>query len=283
MNDPHDAIHPDTLHAFVDGELDPARLPALLAWLQTHPDDAARVRHWQAQRLQLRQLARQLDLGATPPGLTATVLRADRATQRRALWRQAAAVVLLVSAGVSAGVYGDHRWGQGAADLAANGVIPATAQAGRAVPAPADSPAFVRDAALAHAVFVPEQRHPVEVGAAEQAHLIQWLSRRLGAPLKAPSLAARGYALLGGHLLPGEGTPRAQFMYENASGARLTLYVAVFEPGQAPAPTSFRLARHGSEQSFYWIEDRFGYALSAELTTPDLLALAREVQGEIGG
>ncbi|MEY8689944.1 MAG: hypothetical protein AB9M53_08715 [Leptothrix sp. (in: b-proteobacteria)] len=100
-------------------------------------------------------------------------------------------------------------------------------------------------------------RHPVEADAAEQAHLIQWLRRRLSPPLKAPSLTVPGCALLGGHLLPGEGTPRAQFKHENASGARLTLYVAVFEPGQAPAPTSFRLARHGSEQSFYWIEDRF--------------------------
>jgi anti-sigma factor RsiW len=52
-------------------------------------------------------------------------------------------------------------------------------------------PAYVQDAAIAHAVFTPEQRHPVEVGAGEQAHLLQWLSRRLGTPLQARISAPR--------------------------------------------------------------------------------------------
>lgn len=100
----------------------------------------------------------------------------------------------------------------------------------------AAAPAFVQDAAIAHAVFTPEQRHPVEVGAGEQTHLLQWLSRRLGTPLQAPDFSAQGFALVGGRLLPagaGEATPpaRAQFMYQDAPGARLTLYVSVLPPG----------------------------------------------------
>ena len=259
MNDVTPTVTDDELHAFVDAQLDTARLPAVLAWLQAHPDDAVRVLHWQAQRLQLRRLAQSFDLGPTPAALTGVVTRAAQQARGRSRWLQAAAVFALVAAGITGGRY----WGQ-AGDAGEPAMV-------------ASSPPFVREAALAHAVFVPETRHPVEVTAADEAHLVQWLSRRLGAPLKAPSLAGFGYRLLGGRLLPGEGTPRAQFMFENPQGGRVTLYVAVFAPGQAPDSASFRSARFGEEESFYWIEDRLGYALSANVSGHEMQALAREV------
>jgi anti-sigma factor RsiW len=214
-------------------------------------------------RVQLRQLARAVDLGETPAALTEVVTRAAAGARRRAVWQQAAAVLLLVALGVTGGRY----WAQ--------------ADAPQTPAMMAASPPFVREAVMAHAVFVPEKRHPVEVAASDEAHLVQWLSRRLGAPLKVPSPAQQGYQLLGGRLLPGEGAPRAQFMYENAQGQRVTLYVAVFEPGQAPDSTSFRSARVGDEEAFYWIEDRFGYALSGNVNGPDMKALAREVYGQL--
>jgi anti-sigma factor RsiW len=191
------------------------------------------------------------------------VTNAAARVRRRAVWQQAAAVLLLVTLGVTGG----HYWGQSEALQ-----MPATM---------ATSPAFVREAVLAHAVFVPEKRHPVEVAAADEAHLVQWLSRRLGAQLKVPSLAKEGYKLLGGRLLPGDGTPRAQFMYENAQGTRVTLFVAVFDKGQAPDAVSFRSVRIGGEESFYWVEDRFGYALSANVDGSDMQALAREVYAQL--
>lgn len=249
-------VNDEMLHAFVDGQLDAAGLPAVLAWLRAHPADAARVLQWQAQRLELRQLARELDVGATPAALSRR-LTAPRAGRRVA---QAAAVLLLVAAAV----FGGRQWGQGGTGPDA-AVLAAT-------------PAFVHDAVRAHAVFVPEQRHPVEVAAADEAHLVQWLSRRLGVPLKVPVLGALGYRLLGGRLLPGDGTPRAQFMYENAAGTRVTLYVTHFG---APAPVAFRAARLGDEEAFYWTEAGFGYALSAPVDAAGLQALAREVHRQL--
>ncbi|MDE2396889.1 MAG: anti-sigma factor [Burkholderiales bacterium] len=263
MNDDRPPISVDELHAFVDGQLDARRLPALLERLRDHPDDAARVLQWQAQRIGLRQLARDTDLGETPPAMAAAVRRRASALHRRQVWPQAAAAALLLGIGLAGGWYAAPRATPGGA-LAA-------------------SPAFVQEAVMAHAVFVPEKRHPVEVGAADEAHLVQWLSRRLGAPLKVPSLIDRGYRLLGGRLLPGDDAPRAQFMYENAQGTRVTLYVAVFAPGQAPSTTAFRTAHQGRETSFYWIEDRYGYALSADTDDAELAALAREVYRQLGG
>ncbi len=261
MNAPTVPVSDDELHAFVDGQLDDERLAAVLQWLQAHPDAATRVAQWQTQRQQLRRLARSLPMSKSPPILAERVLRSAGRARRRAGWQQTAAAGLLLAIGVGAG----HWCGA----------------AGPAHQPLAASPAFVRDAVLAHAVFVPEKRHPVEVAAADQAHLVQWLSKRLGVPLKAPLLEDRGYRLLGGRLLPGEDKPRAQFMYENGEGRRITLYVTVFSTADAPGETSFRSLRDGERESFYWVEDRFGYALSGELSASDLQLVAREVHAQL--
>ena len=139
---------------------------------------------------------------------------------------------------------------------------------------------------MAFAVYSSEKRHPVEVSAVEQAHLVQWLSKRLGRPLKVPVLTERGYALLGGRLLPGDasqpGSPRAQFMYENADGDRLTLYVAVFAPGTTPAGAEFRLLRQDGRTTLYWADGDFGYALSAQPSV-ELQPLAQRVHQQLTG
>jgi anti-sigma factor RsiW len=255
MNDEAVPVGSDELHAFVDGQLDPARVAAVLAWLQAHPDDAQRVAAWQAQRLALRRLHRGLDIGETPGALARTV------TGRRRRWPLAAAAAALLCVGAASG------W------LAAR--LPATGPA-------AVERAFARDAAIAHVVYTPEKRHPVEVAAADEAHLVQWLGRRLGLALKAPVLQDQGFRLLGGRLLPGgAGSPRAQFMYEDAAGRRLTLYLSAFAPGEAPQETAFRTVRSGAVESFYWVEGRFGYALSGELPSADLQALARSAYEQL--
>lgn len=90
----------------------------------------------------------------------------------------------------------------------------------------------MRQARYAHTVYAPEVCHPVEVTAAEQTHLVHWLSKRLGRTLKVPNLSAQGYELVGGRLLPGDTGARAQFMFQNGAGTRLTLYLGAM---QAPA------------------------------------------------
>jgi anti-sigma factor RsiW len=266
MNDPATPVHEDELHAYVDGQLDAGRAAAVHAWLLDHADDAHRVATWQAQRLQLRQAARSLDIGPTPPPLAELVMRAAGHARARARWQHAAAAAILLAVGAAGGAW----WGRGAAP-----------GSGTHLAAPwAAAPAFVREAGVAHAVFTPEKRHPVEVAASDEAHLVQWLSRRLGTPLKAPTLVEQGWRLLGGRLLPGEGAPRAQFMYENAQGGRMTLYVAAFAPGSG-TDTSFRSVREGGRESFYWVEGSFGYALSAELPPAQVQALAREVYTQL--
>jgi len=68
--------------------------------------------------------------------------------------------------------------------------------------------------------------HPVEVGAGAEAHLVQWLSKRLGRPLVVPDPAAVGFRLMGGRLPPAEDGPAAQFHMRTARGGRVTLYLS---------------------------------------------------------
>jgi len=118
------------------------------------------------------------------------------------------------------------------------------------------------------------------VAAAEQQHLVQWLSRRLDRPLKVPDFSTLGYTLVGGRLLPGENGARAQFMFEDAAGERVTLYVGQLDPktaGGPPAPapeTAFRFAAEGAVPSFYWVDQGFGYAVAGRLPRETLMKLA---------
>ena len=179
---------------------------------------------------------------------------------RRPAWLDYARAAILVSLGVAIG-------------LAAPMLEP------RPMPAPvAFAPLPVR-AARAHLVYVPEVRHPVEVDAKQQDHLVKWLSKRLDVALTVPVLASEGFELLGGRLLPGPEGPVAQFMYQDASGKRLTLYVSRSRKGDNL--TAFRFAREGNVSVFYWIDRDCGYALSGEVDKPTLAKLASSVYRQI--
>jgi anti-sigma factor RsiW len=253
------------LQAWVDGRLPPARAGAVDAYLDLHPAEAARLQAYREQNAALRAVFNPLLDQPAPPAMAARPQGRGRAWPLRA-----AAMLALTLAGGAAG------WLlHGAADQAA----PPALSADSAPNAAASLAALPRRAALAHAVYTPEVRHPVEVGADQQAHLVAWLSKRLGAPLKPPQLAAQGYELEGGRLLPGQSGPVAQFMYRDAGGARLTLYVST-EPTHN-RETGFRFAQEGQVGVFYWIDGQFGYALSGSLDKAALAKVANAVYAQL--
>ena len=144
-----------------------------------------------------------------------------------------------------------------------------------AAPLAGAAPPFVHRAVVAHVTYSPEVRHPVEVTADQESHLVGWLSKRLGAAVRAPHLESVGYALVGGRLLPGEpGSPVAQFMYQCKMGTRVTLYVRANAP--ANRETAFLYSTEGPVKVFYWIDRKFGYAVSsADIDKETLLKVAQ--------
>jgi anti-sigma factor RsiW len=126
---------------------------------------------------------------------------------------------------------------------------------------------------------VSEMRHPVEVGAAEEEHLVKWLSKRLGRALQAPKLDAFGFHLMGGRLLPADDVAAAQFMYEHEDGRRLTLYLRVGEGEE----TAFRFQQMGETATFAWVDQGCGFALTAAADRAQLLPIAEAVYRSYDG
>jgi anti-sigma factor RsiW len=260
----------DEIHALVDGQLSAAELAALQARLARDAQAQATVLKWQQQRQTLRGLHQDV-LGEAVPAslLTAAQHSASSQQEINRWWRlggMAAGVLLAFGLGwVSHTVW---QFDDGS---------PAMAKALAARD-------FARQAGYAHVVYAPEVRHPVEVTAAEQEHLVQWLSKRVGKPLKVPHLGAQGYELVGGRLLPGEAGARAQFMFQNTAGTRITLYLGVVDKTVAGADTretGFHFVTDGPMPSFYWIDQGFGYALAGPVPRDVLMKLAEAVYRQL--
>ena len=129
-------------------------------------------------------------------------------------------------------------------------------------------------AIAAHQTFSVETRHPVEVGANEEAHLVQWLSKRLGHRLIVPDLSALGFQLMGGRLLPADSGPAALFMYEDGKGTRLSCYYLVVD---VAGETEFQFREQNAISAFYWVDDGLAYAIAANLPRDRLLKVAEIV------
>ncbi len=251
----------DDLHALADGRLGPERRAEVEAWLVHQPEARAKADAWRAQNDALRALAREALDEPVPQRLLSAL------NPRRQRWVTAAAAALVASVTMGAAGWFGHAW------YAASGNSTTVVFAAKR---------FARDAMSAHVVYAPEVRHPVEVAAAEQQHLVQWLSKRLGTQLKAPVLQAQGFDLVGGRLLPGESGARAQFMYQNTAGERVTLYVSAMPKNSTAVPTAFRFESNGPVSAFYWIDRDLSYALSGDLTRARLLKLSELVYSQIG-
>ncbi len=236
------------LQAYLDHRLPPTRLPDVEQYLARYPEESKRLAAYRAQDVALHNLY--------DPVLDEPIPR--RLLRRRWYPARYAAAVAWLTLGIAFG-WGVHDFG----NEGGLGAIPG----------------WVDRAAIAHAVYAPDVRHPVEVGAENEAQLVSWLSKRLGPKLRVPQLKALGYELLGGRLLPGESGPAAQFMYQDGTGQRLTLYVRTV--GKDAAQTAFRYTRERDIGVFYWIDDECGYALTGRFDKAELLRVTKEVYRQL--
>jgi anti-sigma factor RsiW len=260
MSDPSRPIEEDDLHAFVDGQLVPDRRPALQQYLDANPEAARRVAAYQAQRVALRAAFIVPDRGTLPPQLDLARILQERRNQRLARWRIAAAIVLALGAG-GAGGWFLHRPAEPSRIALAMQLLK-------------------QEAFASHLVYASDRRHPIEVGATDEAHLKQWLSNRLGQKVAPPDLSSLGYKLIGGRLLATErGAPAALFMYDDAAGQRLTLLLR-------PMSTDLKAKEVDSEQAgiagCVWIADGMGYAVVAAMPESELDRIADKVRAETG-
>ena len=240
------------LHAYVDGQLSEARRVQVQGWLKQHPD---RLREIEEYQLVDRQLHELLD-----PIIKEPVPESLRIQSRMRIFRRVAVAASLLIVGVLTG------W-------QANTLMLADNQSQQL------HNHLIQPAAFAHVVYTAEKKHPVEVGAEQEQHLINWLSKRLHTRIVAPNLLPHGYQLVGGRLLPSTNRMAAQFMYENKAGLRVTLYVRRINDIKADA--MFQFSRDNKLNTFYWLEGSLGYALSGELDKEQLMTLATSSHAQL--
>ena len=256
-------VHNDELMALIDGVLDPDRARQIEQLAQHDHELAATIATLRAQH---RALHASLD-PVLDESIPARVL--TQAPSRFSLQRVAAAMVW-VAVGVTIGSLSSWQY------LARHDSATTLSQRGTSP----DLPRFAHQAALAHAVFAPEVKHPVEVGSIDEQGLNTWLSKRLQRTLQAPDLSRLGFLLMGGRLLPAEtNRPAAQFMYEDRQGQRITVYLRSL--AEATPETAFRFAEQGAVSTFYWVEGNWGYALTGELSRAQLLQIAHAIHDRL--
>ena len=240
------------LLAYADRKLPPEREREVEAWLALPENAGARERldRWMAQATLLRAALAPVADEPVPARLRAVL--GDAPKQRRWLMPAAgfaAAIVLGVALGVGGGW---ALWGStppAARHLATAGLS-------------------------AHEVFIQENRHAVEVAAADEPHLVNWLSNRLDLPLTPPDLTGSGLSLLGGRVVPEDGRPAAQLMYEDASGQRFTLFIA---RSLEPLTTAFRYMEGATSGAYYWMDGTVGYVFAGPDDRDVLLRLSQTV------
>jgi anti-sigma factor RsiW len=254
-----DPITEDDLHAYADRLLAASRAAEVEAWLAQHPDEAAEIAHWQRQNEALTALFPPVEPKLIPERLRPRKI-ATRAGGLTVNWPQlAAAAVVTLAIGTGAG------W------------------ALREFERPPESDSLIALAVTAHALYVKENRHAVEVAASDRDHLVSWLSNRVERPITPPDLATEGFNLVGGRLLPGDyddadSGPTAQLMYENVANDRVTVYITAALPNEGNA---YQFATRENLDAFYWSNDRITCTVVGSLPEAEMKAVAKKIYTQL--
>jgi anti-sigma factor RsiW len=259
MNEVTPPIGDDDLHAYVDGQLEVGRQPAVERYLAANPEAAERVAAYQEQREAIRAAFAADAAEPPPPHLSLAGIIAQRRSRPRVSWLIAASVALAFGLGAASGWLVHDLPGRGETQRAM---------------------ALLEQQALAsHIVYAADSRHPVEVAGAETPHLQEWLSNRLDRTVVAPDLSTFGYHLIGGRLLATErGGAAALLMYDDAVHRRVSVLLRPATTPKLYAP--WRITRKDGVNVCAWIDDGLGVAVAAALPETDLMPLVKLIDSD---
>ncbi len=238
------------LLAYVDGQLDTGDMMAVEEYLRAHPEAAEKVAAWRRQTAAIRTLFDPVASEPVPAHLSPGHLANHVRKAQRRNWRMAAAAVVVLALGAGAGWY----------------------VRGLETPGPQTAGTLISAAVGAHTLYTAQTAHPVEVGAERAAHLAGWLSASLDRRLVVPDLTETGYTLLGGRLLPEDGSAAAQLMYTSASD-RLTLYLTP----RTSQPGATEFATRDGTSALYWANDMITCTIVGDLPRSEMEEIASKV------
>ncbi|MGE5638620.1 MAG: anti-sigma factor family protein [Clostridia bacterium] len=234
------------LHAYVDGELDPAAVLELEGTIARDPALRAALERLRAVSAAIREKA---DYHAAPPGLAGEVLRglpgaAPAASRRAPAWTWLAPAAAFAAAALVAWTL----W------LAPGGI--------------GEDDRLARDLLTSHARATLSGR--IQVASSDLHTVKPWLSARLPFSPPVPDLAAQGFPLAGGRLDYVDGRPVAVLVFER----RKHIVEAYVWPGNARA---WRTARDGFNVEAF-SRDGMTWCLVSDIGQAELQELGRLLQ-----
>ncbi|AMN41414.1 anti-sigma factor family protein [Rhodoplanes sp. Z2-YC6860] len=250
-------ITEDDLHAYVDHALEPERRAEVASYLADHPDVAKRIGAFADQRELLRSALAPIAEEPLPAELVLSRIIENRRRRPSRVWWAVAAMLLL-------SIGGTGGW----------------ALRGSLQPPPAGLAVLAQEAADSYSVYAPDHVRPVELRASDSAALVQWISHRLGQPVKAPDLTTSGYRLMGGRLVATSHGPAAMFMYDDDHGGRIVVLTRRMSTTDQNAPMTPQ--SKGSVTGFVWADAGIGYSLVGEAPAETLRPVANEVRRQVG-
>lgn len=252
---PSRPISEDELQAYVDQALDAGRRDEVRDYLRLHPGVARRIEGYVAQRAALRAALAPIAEEPIPAELGIRAL-AEARRVRLSAWRPAIAAAMLLCVGGLGG------WmAHGVATPPINGIG-----------------ALAHEAADNYRVYASDLHRPVEMGSAQKADLVRWVSNRLRSPVAVPDLRSAGYRFIGGRLVTTPHGPAAMFIYDDAQGARLAVMV---RPMKVEKNTRMSERTDGGLGGVSWASDGIGYSLVAPARPKSLHPLADEVRRQV--
>ncbi|MBU0555812.1 MAG: anti-sigma factor [Alphaproteobacteria bacterium] len=234
------------LQAYVDGRLSESRQAVVASWLAAHPEEAARIETYRQQRDALRLALAPVVEEPLPPELDLHLRRHRRLGRWSARGMAVAASIALALV-----VGGGSGW----------------MLRGLSAPTTAGTAALAREAAASYAVYANDADRPVEIAGSDQQMLDDWFSRRLSRPIKAPDLGPAGFRLIGGRLVATDFGPAGLYLYRDASGNRVALYV---RPMRAQGNDRMTKRDVGLVRGWTWADDGLGFGMFGEMTDEQL-------------
>ncbi len=244
-------VRESDLHAYVDRQLSKNQILAVEKWLLCNPNDAEKVQDWKKANDLIVEKYKDIGSMRTP-----VKLRSFPVGNRKNKFQTLTASLLMM---IISGLIG---WLSHAVYIQKDWITGLVAQ----------------PALAAHKIYSVEKRHAVEVGADEEQHLVKWLSKRLDFPLRMPKLEHLDFQLIGGRLLSVESGPAAQFMFENSSANRITLFAT---QNKGPRESMFRFTSSGATNTFFWQDENIAYAIIGELDRDQLLKISKQVYAQL--
>ena len=246
------------MHAFADGELEGEDKNAIEKLLATNEEARKTLSSINYQKSELHKAYDSTLEEAIPASLIAATH--GRPSRRILPYLVAACAALLFVMGGSIGWYAKPNLVQ------TSGQVLTASLAQRAL--------------IAHANYSVEPRHSVEVAAADQDHLQNWLSKRVGSEFKIPDLEKDGYTFLGGRLLAESNAPAGQLMYETADKKRVSILFTANVDGNT---ADLQLEQKDKLITCFWRNAKLAMAVTGEMTPEQMKILGPSVFAQVEG